>query len=217
MSISSQAKKTTVIAMICAIAYVVMVVARIKVGDFLTYEPKDVVITIGGFMLGPLSALIISLIVSFFEMISISNTGPIGMLMNVLATCAFACTASFIYRKKHNIAGAVIGLASGLVLMTVTMILWNYLITPLYLSVPRQTVVEMIIPLLLPFNLLKAGVNMGLTMLLYKPVVTALRKANLLPQSNSGKVGKFSIGFSLVTFAFLCTCVLLLLAFAGII
>ena len=46
-------KTLAVMAMLCAIAYVLLVVARVPVA-FLTYEPKDAIITIGGFMLGPL-------------------------------------------------------------------------------------------------------------------------------------------------------------------
>ena len=33
--------------------------------------------------------------------------------MNALATCAFCCTASFVYKKIHTKKGAVIGLALG--------------------------------------------------------------------------------------------------------
>jgi riboflavin transporter FmnP len=66
---------------------------RIPVVLFLKYEPKDVVITIGGFLLGPMASLIISALVSLIEMFTISDTGPIGCLMNLLSTCSFACTA----------------------------------------------------------------------------------------------------------------------------
>ena len=49
-------------AVLCALAYVVMLVIKIPMVEFLSYEPKDIVITIGGFMFGPLSAVIISVI-----------------------------------------------------------------------------------------------------------------------------------------------------------
>lgn len=87
---------------------------------------KRLTITIGGFILGPLSAFVISVIVSFIEMLSVSETGLIGCIMNIISTCSFACTASIIYKKKHNIKGAIIGLLSGCVLMVIEMLLWNY-------------------------------------------------------------------------------------------
>ena len=94
-------KEMVLIAMLAAIAYVVVAFIRIPVVLFLKYEPKDVIITIGGFLLGPLAAFVTSLVVSLVEMVSISDTGPIGALMNLLSTCSFACTAALFYKKRH--------------------------------------------------------------------------------------------------------------------
>ena len=82
-----------IMAVLCALAYVVMLVIKIPMVEFLSYEPKDIVITIGGFMFGPLSAVIISVIVAFVEMLTASTTGWWGMLMNIISSCAFAGTA----------------------------------------------------------------------------------------------------------------------------
>jgi len=211
-------KKIAVIAMFCAIAYVVVVFVRIPVVMFLKYEPKDVIITIGAFMMGPFTGFLISLIVSLVEMFTISDTGLIGFLMNVISTCAFACTAAYIYKKNHSMKGAAIGLFAGVVLMTISMLLWNYLITPLYLGVSRSEVVKILVPAILPFNLQKAGINMALTILLYKPVVTALRKASLLPPSETGAGRrKLNLGFMIFALFLLATCVLSILAMRGII
>lgn len=200
-------KKVTTIAMLCALSYIVMAVGRIPIVMFLSYDPKDVIITIGGFIFGPLSAALISLIVSFVEMLSVSDTGPIGLIMNVLATCAFSCTAAYFYKKNHSLKGAVIGLVLGTLSMTAVMLLWNYLITPMYLGYPREAVAAMLVPMFLPFNLLKGGLNAAITMLLYKPVVSGLRKAGLIPPSShtenakSRNLGVFLISaFALVTF-----------------
>lgn len=219
---STRTKQLSVLAMLCAIAYVVMLVGRIPVVLFLKYDPKDVIITIGGFMMGPLAAFVISVIVSFIEMLTVSDTGVIGLVMNIISTCAFSCTAAFIYKKQHNLKGAVIGLAAGLVLMTGTMILWNYLITPLYMTnQSRSDIAAMLVPVFLPFNLLKAGLNMALTLLLYKPIVLALRKAHLLQPSSSAPINggkrKLNIGVILFALALLTTCILLVLVMRGII
>ena len=68
--------------------------------------------------------------------------------------------------------------------MTVVMLLWNYIVTPGYMEVPRGLVVSMLIPLFLPFNLAKGAGNTILALILYKPVVGALRRAGLAPQSS---------------------------------
>ena len=58
--------------------------------------------------------------------------------------------------------------------MVLVMLLWNYLIAPIYMGYPREAVVELLIPAFLPFNLIKGGLNAAITMIIYKPVVKAL-------------------------------------------
>ena len=216
-------KKMALLAMLAAVAYMMVTLIRVPVVLFLKYEPKDVIITIGGFLLGPMAAFIVSLLVSLLEMITISDTGPIGAIMNLLSTCSFACTAAIIYKKNHTLKGAVIGLAVGSVVMVVTMILWNWLISPLYmfeinspeaLAEARAAVEALLLPAFLPFNLLKAGLNSAFILCLYKPLVTALRKTGLIPSPNAQK-GSSKIGVYLFAGALLITCILLLLVFQG--
>jgi len=97
------------------------------------------------------------------------------------------------------------------------MLLWNYLITPIYQGVPRDVVAAMLPTVFLPFNLAKGGMNMAATLLLYKPVVTALRRAGLVPPSRGGQGKKFSGGFLLFTLALLITFVLFALVLLKII
>ena len=178
-------RKTVTLSMLCALAYVAVFLSRMlpPIVLFLQYDPKDVIITLGGFIFGPLSSAIISLVVSCVEAVTVSDTGPIGLLMNIISTCTFACTAAVIYKKKRTLSGAVIGLIAGCIFMTAAMLLWNYAITPFYMNIPRETVKGMLIPAFLPFNLIKGGLNTAFTLLLYKPVVTALRKAKLIAQA----------------------------------
>ena len=210
-------KEMVLIAMLAAIAYVIMTLIRIPVVLFLKYEPKDVIITIGGFLLGPMASLIVSAVVSLIEMVTISETGPIGALMNLISTCSFACTAALIYKKKHDIWGAVLGLLAGTVTMIGVMLLWNWLITPLYMAgTSRADVAAMLVPVFLPFNALKAGLNSALILGLYKPLTVALRKTRLLPERPaSGRKAK--PGIYIFAAALLITCIMLLLVMRGII
>lgn len=178
-------KKLVVLAMMTAIAYVAVFIFRIPVVLFLKYEPKDVIITIGGFLFGPLASMLMSAVVSLVEMVTISGTGPIGALMNFLSTVSFACTASFVYKKIHTLKGAVIGLVTGSVVMVAVMLAWNYLISPIYMGVPREQIAGLLLPSFLPFNLLKAVLNSAITMLLYKPLSNVMRKAHVLPETAS--------------------------------
>lgn len=184
----------TTLSMLTGIAFVVMLMSKIipSFNGFLDFDFKDVIICIGGFTFGPLAAAALATCVAFLEFFTVSHTGIIGLVMNILATCSFCCTASFIYKKFHTKTGAILGLTLGVVALTAVMLLWNYLITPLYMEgFSRADVAAMLMPIFLPFNLLKGGMNMAATLLLYKPVVTALRKANLVPTQGKS-IGKTS-------------------------
>ena len=206
----SNTKKLTLMAMLAAMAYVAMLVTRPlpHVAGFLSYDLKDVVIVISGFMLGTGPAVLIALAVSLIEMVTVSSTGPIGLLMNVLSTCAFVIPAALMYQKDRRLRSAAIGLTLGVILMTALMLAWNYIITPLYMNVPRDVVAGMLIPTFLPFNLVKGGLNAGITMLVYKPLVDALRKAGLLAPSKSvGGKRQFNMTATMVSVFVVATCV----------
>ena len=214
MQRSDKIRKMVVMAFLAAIAYVVVALVRVPVVLFLSYEPKDVVIAIGGFLLGPVAAFVISLIVSLVEMVTVSQTGIIGCVMNLISTCSFACVAALIYKKKHSLWGAILGLLAGSLSMIGVMLLWNWLITPLYMGVERSKVEGMLLTVFLPFNALKSGLNSALTLGLYKPLAISLRRARLLPASTESS-GNARIGVYLFAGFLLAACILLLLVFQG--
>lgn len=95
---NNNTKKITTTAMLAAIAYVVVVVGRIPVVLFLKYDPKDIIITLGGLIWGPLTSFIVSVIVSMIEMVTISENGILGCIMNIVSSCSFACTVVVIFK-----------------------------------------------------------------------------------------------------------------------
>ncbi len=207
------------LAMLCAIAVAVDFFVRLSgIGGFLTYEPKDVVLTIGAFIYGPIAGIIMSAVLCFIEMVTVSSTGVIGFLMNFLASGVFVGVASVIYKRDKRMSKAIIGLIAGSLSMIAIMLLWNYIMTPIYMGVPREAVVKLMLPLLLPFNAIKAGLNSALVLFLYKGVVTALRKSGLVPERESlDGSNKLTNTVILVVVSALCvaTMVLVLLVFAG--
>lgn len=184
---NSKTKKIATIGMLCAITYIIMAIGRIPVVLFLKYDPSDIIVTLGGLIWGPMTSCIVSVIVAAIEMITVSDTGILGCIMNIIQTVSFACTAAAIYKKKRTLSGAVIGLFTGCVTMVAVMMLWNYLITPLYMGYPREAVAKLLLPAFLPFNLLKSVLNAAITFLLYKPVITALRKSGYVAMSEKEK------------------------------
>lgn len=212
------AKYMTTVAMFCAISFIAVLIGRLvpNVAGFLSYDPKDAVVVIAGFILGPAASVIVSAIVSLIEMLTISTTGPYGLIMNIVSTCAFAVPAAWFYRKYHTRKGAIEGLVIGTVIMVICMLIWNYVVTPFYMGVDRAVVAGMLMSVFLPFNLVKGGINAAITLLIYAPVVNTLRKAKLIEPSASGGKKTFSMGFTVFALAVLITFVLLFLVLAGV-
>ncbi len=212
-------KALLAMAMLSALAIAADLFLRIPgIGGFLTYEPKDVVLTIGGFIFGPIAGLLMSLIVCLIETVIVSTTGIIGFLMNFLASAVFVGVSTVIYSRRKTLSRAIIGLVFGSLSMLVMMLLWNYIMTPIYMGVPREAVLEMFLPLLIPFNLIKTALNAALILFLYKGVVTALRKSRLIPEreSNDGEKKRVNTVLMVCISAILVvTLVLVMLIFAG--
>lgn len=177
-------KKLSVLGMLTGAAFLCTALIKIPV-SFLSLEPKDTVIAMAGFLYGPAGAIEVAALTAFIEMCTISQTGIIGFAMNVLSSGFFACSAALVYKRKKTFRMAVNGLALGTCVMSAVMLLWNYLITPLYMNVPRAQVAGLLLTLFLPFNLLKGVMNSALTVLLYKPLSRSLRSYGLLPETEA--------------------------------
>jgi riboflavin transporter FmnP len=191
----------------------------IKVAGFLDYDPKDIIIVIAGFISGPISALAITLVTATIEAVTISQTGPIGFAMNIISTSFFVVPSIMIYQKKRTLFGAILGLLVGVLSMCGAMMIWNYLITPLYMAgVTREAVAKMLPTVFLPFNFIKGCANASLSMLLYKPLVNALRRAKMLDAvENPNKRSERKILLVLVSVAVFIACALGFLIMGGVI
>ena len=174
-------KKITRLGMFTAMAVVFCLLVRIPLlpsVSFLSYDPKDIIIGIAGFLYGPMSAFIVSMLSSAIELI-LRGGNMIDWLMNVISTCSFICTAAFVYKKVHSKNGAFYGLVAGMALNIVAMIAWNYVMDPIYFGMPQQAVNAML-PAIALFNFLKDAINAVLLLLIYKPVSNALHQSSLI-------------------------------------
>ena len=174
-----------ILALFVALAYATMFVFRFNV-TFLTFDLKDVFLTIGGLLFGPIAAIVTSLLVAVLEFITVGDTGIYGFIMNFVSSAVFTGACALVYKYHKRLSGAVIGLVAGVISMTVVMLLLNLIVTPLYMSgTSAGDVAKMIPTLLLPFNLIKAVLNAALVLLFYKPVSRALRASKLMPGTST--------------------------------
>ena len=149
-------------------------------------------------LFGPRGGLGIAVLVPFLELSIHSTTGVYGLIMNMISSVTFAMVTGLIYKYKKSFYGAIIGLISGVFSVTAVMVLANLLVTPYYMGVSVAEVAALIPKLLLPFNFLKATLNAGIVLLLYKPLSNILKRAKLLPSVNVESTSSKKSGRSLV-------------------
>jgi riboflavin transporter FmnP len=160
------------IAIMAALSIVLVYLIHISLFlPFLEYDPADIPIFITTFAFGPLVGFILTAIVSVLQWIFVSaESGIIGVIMHIVATGTFVLVAGNIYKRNKTLRQAVIALVAGVAAWTAMMAAWNILLTPLYTGMPREEILPLIIPVFVPFNLIKAGANALITFLLYKRV-----------------------------------------------
>jgi len=208
-------KKISITAALCALAYLCMFVFKFKV-NFLTFDFKDAILAVIAFLYGPVYGVLSALVVGLTEFVTVSDTGVYGLLMNFISSAAFAGTCGIIYKYKRKISGAVMGCVFAVLVMTAIMLVANIFITPFYMSVPRDAIERMLPTTFLPFNLIKYGINSCLALLIYKPVVTAMRKSHII-ESTSPPKARPRLWITIITAFVLVSLVFCLLILAEVI
>ncbi len=172
------------IAVFSALAFVLSLVLRFPV-MFLTFDVKDAIICTSAFIYGPIAAPAVSFLAALLELITnISGTGPYGFLMNFLSSASLSTVASLVYWKRRSLNSAIVSMLLGVVSMVAVMMGANILITPYYMTGGSvAAVIEMIPSVLLPFNLAKGLLNAAITLVIYKPVKVAMKRAGLLKKN----------------------------------
>lgn len=174
MSTSEKVRRLAVMAMLVALSIVLVYFIHFPIfpsAAFLEYDPADIPILIGAFAYGPVAGLLITVIAAVIQGLTVSSaSGLYGVIMHIIATGVLVLVAGGIYRLIHTKVGAVIALICGTVCMGLVMMAANHFITPAFMGAPVEVVDAMLLPVILPFNLLKAGINSLVTFLIYKTI-----------------------------------------------
>ena len=140
--------------------------------EWLKYDPSGIVSLVAGFAYGPAAAVIVS-VLGFLPHLF---TNPWGTLMAVLVALALSVPAALIYRRNKTRKGAVIGIIVGAIAALAVAIVGNVIVTPFYAHMTTAQVVALIVPALLPFNVLKFTIHGVVTFLIYKPISNLLNR-----------------------------------------
>lgn len=177
---NQKTRTLTTLAMLAALSVLLVAVVHfplLPAAPFLEYDPADIPIFVAAFLFGPWPGLALTAVVSVLQGITVSAaSGWIGIVMHFLATGSFVLVAGFLYKGKKTRARATVGLATGVITMSAVMCGCNLLFTPLFMGQPVETVIGMLVPVILPFNLIKAGANALITWIVYKPISKAVHK-----------------------------------------
>ena len=130
-------QKTTVklakMGMLIGISIILVVLIHVPIipaAPYLEYDPADIPIFIGTFAFGPLAGLILTIIVSIIQGVTVSAGSQIwGIIMHIMATGSFAIVAGLIYKVKKTRKGAAIAILIGILVMVAVMCIANIIIT----------------------------------------------------------------------------------------
>ena len=135
---------------------------------WLKYDASAMPAMVCGFAFGPAAGLAVGVVGAVIHGILMADFS--GAVMNNLVVAGFILPAALVYRRSRTFKSGVVGLVLSAITATVMAILGNLVITPMWLGVPLDAVVAMILPILTPFNLIKAGINAVLTLIVYKSI-----------------------------------------------
>lgn len=166
-------RRLSKLAILAAVSIVLVYLIRIPYPllPFLEYDPADIPILIGTFLYGPVYGLLLTVCASAVQALTVSAaSGWMGFIMHVFATGAMSVVAGVVYVRERNKKSAKKALFFGSLTMVCVMIALNLVVTPYFMGAPVSAVVDLLIPAIIPFNIIKAALNSFATYLLYKRV-----------------------------------------------
>ena len=171
--------KLVKMAMLVAVSIALVAIIHLPIipaVSFLEYDPADIPILIGAFAFGPGAGVLLTVVTSLIQGFTVSaGSGPYGIIMHIIATSTLTLVAGGIYSRNKSKKSALIGIICGTIAMAVVMFFANLVITPLFTGWPRAAVMELM-PFIILFNILKAGINGIVTFVVYKRISPFLHR-----------------------------------------
>lgn len=149
---------------------------------WLKFDASNMPAMVAGFAYGPAGGVAVGIVTAIIHGLLMADFT--GALMNILVVTCFVLPAALIYKKKRTYKFAIIGLVFSIIAGVIGSIIGNLLLTPSWLGVPFDAVVALIIPILIPFNLLKGLLNSVITLIVYKSI------SNIITPKKDQKKGR---------------------------
>ena len=166
------------IAMFAALAFAVSYLEFpiFPAASFLQMDFSCVFVLLGGFMFGPVAAVIISGVKECLRLFT-TGTGGIGELANFMVTFSFVIVPTLVYRFRKGLPLVAVTLAVGCFLQVGVGLLTNrYINFPLFMGAGAAETFSQLWWYVLLFNLIKGVAISLVTVLLYKRISWLLNK-----------------------------------------
>ena len=133
--------------------------------EFLLYSPGDLPIIVASVVVGPVAGALAALINSVLFVALTGQGGPWGAFMHFVASGGMALVIGYLAKKTGKLH---VSMLAGIATRVALMVPLNLLVTPIYTGAPRAVVMGMIVPIIIPFNLIHAGINTALSFAVLK-------------------------------------------------
>ena len=166
-------QRIVIVGMLAAIAFILMATVQIPIlpnAPYLTYDPSDAIALLAGVTYGPPVGVMVVLIKDILFLI-LRARGPFGPLADFVAASTFVGATAWAFRRRHGPFGrrlfqaAVVGAAARVLIMIPA----NFVILDLQFGMVPERVAHLLLPALIPFNAVKAGINAVLALLIAEP------------------------------------------------
>lgn len=175
--------KLVATAMMCALAVVMMLIVRFSLlpnAKFLEYDMGDIPVILSTMLINTPAGFIVLFFVSLIQSLTVSAASSWqGFIMHMCSTGCYIIILRFFTYKNDSFKRLVSGLVTATVALTIIMIPLNLIFTPMYLKVPVEAVEQLLLPAIIPFNLIKGVLNSIIIILIYKPINSILKKNNM--------------------------------------
>lgn len=163
-------KQLVVMALMCAIALLLSFIEfpLFPAAPFLKLDFSLVPTTVVGFAYGAGPGLVVGLACAVAHAAITGNW--VGCLMSCIVAVVYIVPAAIIYRRMHTMKGGIVGLVVSTVCLVVGIIVANLIIDPLFYGMPFEAVAALVVPAILPFNVIKGVLVSALTLLVYKSI-----------------------------------------------
>jgi riboflavin transporter FmnP len=166
--------RLVVTAMLGTLAFLVMATVQFPLlpqASFLKYDPSDAVALLAGVLYGPVAGVAVVVVKDALFLMLRAGT-PLGVLADLVAATTFVGVTAWVYQRRPGsftrrlLSAAALGAVARVLVMIPT----NFVILFLEFGMPPARVAKLLLPVIIPFNALKALINAGIALVLVEPV-----------------------------------------------